>query len=318
MSMVLPGVQPGGLGVGAYQGQLNENPAYLTAFNNTVNNTQSIINQHLQTAQAATPPAMTAMNAVPGITSQEQQGSLNAVNNTSQMYQADEQAKAQQAQMEAIATQAAQAAAQQAQQNAEAYAQAGFGQIGGSGGGVGPSGLLNYSGGDGSFVNPSAKGARSQYQYSPNGVSGGGTNANDTYYWQGEGGLGTERNQIMSDAFSYIGDPYKLGGTTARGIDCSGLVMAVYDQFGFGKYLNSHDAGVQGQEIPGVRTSVSNLQPGDLVAWNDGSHIAIYAGNGMIVAAATEGEGVKLQPVWGNVTGIHLNLPTASPTKTPY
>jgi cell wall-associated NlpC family hydrolase len=127
--------------------------------------------------------------------------------------------------------------------------------------------------------------------------------------YQSNGQLSGARNQALKTAFSYVGDPYVLGGTSHQGIDCSGLVMAVYDQFGFGRYLDSHLAGHQAAAIPGVRTAVSNLRPGDLVAWRDGSHIAIYAGNGMIVSAADYGEGVKYQPVWGNVFGIQLRLP---------
>jgi len=127
--------------------------------------------------------------------------------------------------------------------------------------------------------------------------------------WGGNKNLSASRNQALATAFSYMGDPYQLGGTSHQGIDCSGLVMAVYDQFGWGKYLNSHYVPTQMQNIPGYRTSVNNLVPGDIVVWNDGSHIAIYAGNGMIVAAAAPGEGVKYQPVWGNVTGIHIKLP---------
>lgn len=122
-------------------------------------------------------------------------------------------------------------------------------------------------------------------------------------------GLSAARNEALNTAESYLGDRYQLGGTTHAGIDCSGLVMAVYDQLGYGQYLNSHLAGHQAAAIPGVRTSIANLRPGDLVAWADGSHIAIYAGNGMIIAAAAPGEGVKYQPVWGNVYGIALRLP---------
>lgn len=127
--------------------------------------------------------------------------------------------------------------------------------------------------------------------------------------WGGDKSLSSSRNEALSTAFSYVGDPYVLGGTSHQGIDCSGLVMAVYDQLGYGQYINNHSSRAQGSEIPGVRTAVSNLQPGDIVAWADGSHIAIYAGNGMIVAAAAPGEGVKYQPVWGDVYGIHLTLP---------
>lgn len=142
---------------------------------------------------------------------------------------------------------------------------------------------------------------------SAGGYSGGGYSGGINY--SANKNLSSARNTVMKNAFSYVGDPYVLGGTSHAGIDCSGLVMALYDQFGYGKYVDNHSSRLQGQIIPGVRTSVSNLQPGDIVAWRDGSHIAIYAGNGMIVSAADYGEGVKYQPVWGDVYGIHLTLP---------
>lgn len=128
--------------------------------------------------------------------------------------------------------------------------------------------------------------------------------------YQPNGALSAARNQALQTATSYLGDRYVLGGTSHNGIDCSGLVMQVYDQFGFGKYLDSHLAGHQAQAIPGVRTSVANLRPGDLVCWNDGSHIAIYAGNGNIIEAANERVGTVERKLWSNnVFGIALRLP---------
>lgn len=125
-----------------------------------------------------------------------------------------------------------------------------------------------------------------------------------------DGSLSASRNQALATASSYLGDRYVLGGTSHSGIDCSGLVMAVYDQFGFGRYLDSHLAGHQARAIPGVRTSISNLRPGDLVCWNDGSHIAIYAGNGQIIEAANERVGTVKRRLWSNdVFGIALRLP---------
>lgn len=125
-----------------------------------------------------------------------------------------------------------------------------------------------------------------------------------------DGRLSAARNQALATASSYLGDRYVLGGTSHSGIDCSGLVMAVYDQFGMGKYLDSHLAGHQAAAVPGVRTSISNLRPGDLVCWNDGSHIAIYAGNGEIIEAANERVGTVKRKLWSNaVFGIALRLP---------
>src|SRR5690606_5971125 len=109
---------------------------------------------------------------------------------------------------------------------------------------------------------------------------------------------------------SYLGTPYVLGGTSYRGIDCSSLVMMVYNQLGFN--ITRHSATWQCKNIPGVRTSIANLRPGDIVAWKDGSHIAIYAGNGEIFEAANPQRGTLRRKLWANpnaVYGIALRLP---------
>lgn len=123
------------------------------------------------------------------------------------------------------------------------------------------------------------------------------------------GELSSSRQQVLKDTSSYAGTRYQLGGTTARGIDCSGLVMSVYNKAGFD--ISQHSAGWQGRNIPGVRTAVNNLQPGDIVAWKDGSHIAIYAGNGMIWDAASR-TGTSMRQLWAPqsaVYGIKLRFP---------
>ena len=127
--------------------------------------------------------------------------------------------------------------------------------------------------------------------------------------YQVDGNLSQSRQQVVREAQSYAGTPYQLGGRTARGIDCSGLVMAVYNQAGYD--ISRHSAGWQGRNIPGVRTDVNNLQPGDVVAWKDGSHIAIYAGDGMIIDASSS-RGTSRRRLWAPqsaVYGIKLRFP---------
>ena len=127
--------------------------------------------------------------------------------------------------------------------------------------------------------------------------------------YQVDGDLSQSRQQVVREAQSYAGTPYQLGGRTAQGIDCSGLVMAVYNQAGYD--ITQHSAGWQGRNIPGVRTSVGNLQPGDIVAWKDGSHIAIYAGDGMIIDASSS-RGTSRRRLWAPqsaVYGIKLRFP---------
>jgi cell wall-associated NlpC family hydrolase len=131
--------------------------------------------------------------------------------------------------------------------------------------------------------------------------------------YKADGTLSDSRNALLKDASSYIGSNYVLGGTTHKGIDCSGLVMAVYNKLGF--KVSQHDATWQGKNIPGVRTSVKNLRPGDIVAWKDGSHIAIYAGNGEIIEAANTRVGTVKRKLWAPesaVVGIAVRLPGES------
>jgi cell wall-associated NlpC family hydrolase len=85
--------------------------------------------------------------------------------------------------------------------------------------------------------------------------------------------------------------------------------MSVYNSMGFN--IQSHSVSGQARAIPGVKTAVSNLKPGDLVVWNDNSHIAIYAGNGQIWDASRS-RGTSLRPLWApqnQVYGIAVKLP---------
>jgi peptidoglycan DL-endopeptidase CwlO len=118
-----------------------------------------------------------------------------------------------------------------------------------------------------------------------------------------------QRQQLLGQTARYAGTRYQLGGRTAQGIDCSGLVMSVYNSMGFN--IKSHSVSGQARSIPGVKTAVSNLKPGDLVVWNDSSHIAIYAGNGQIWDASRS-KGTSLRPLWASpdkVYGIAVRLP---------
>jgi cell wall-associated NlpC family hydrolase len=127
------------------------------------------------------------------------------------------------------------------------------------------------------------------------------------------GNIGGTRGQIIGEASSYLGNSYVMGGNTHQGIDCSGLVQQVYKKFGFNL---PRLAAQQGAAMPGVRTAVTNLKPGDLVVWRDGSHIAIYAGNGEIIQAANPNQGVirsrltnQVGYTPGSVFGIAVRFP---------
>lgn len=121
-------------------------------------------------------------------------------------------------------------------------------------------------------------------------------------------GLKGQRLDAVRTASSYLGRPYVFAGRSYQGIDCSGLVMEVYNKLGFN--VARHSAAWQRDNIPGVRTyNLNELRPGDLVAWQDGSHIAVYAGNGEIIEAQNPNVGVVRDKIWSkNVVGIKLRF----------
>ena len=99
-------------------------------------------------------------------------------------------------------------------------------------------------------------------------------------------------------AKKYVGYNYASGGTTpSNGFDCSGFVYYVYNACG---YSLSRLCSIQAKT--GTEVSKSNLIPGDLVFFNNGSngsigHVAIYVGNGIIVHAANTRRGVTTDTI---------------------
>jgi cell wall-associated NlpC family hydrolase len=65
---------------------------------------------------------------------------------------------------------------------------------------------------------------------------------------------------IVQKARSYTGSPYKYGGTTAAGFDCSGLVTVAFQAVNLPLPRSSYDMAEIGRPI-----EVKNIQVGDLV-----------------------------------------------------
>ncbi|WP_160722045.1 C40 family peptidase [Bacillus sp. USDA818B3_A] len=101
----------------------------------------------------------------------------------------------------------------------------------------------------------------------------------------------TYHTKAISVAKANLGVPYKWGGITPSGFDCSGLVKYSYGKAG--KVLPRTSA-----EMYTKGTRVSTLQVGDLMffAPNKASkpnHVAIYIGNGQMIQAASS-KGVSI------------------------
>jgi len=102
------------------------------------------------------------------------------------------------------------------------------------------------------------------------------------------------RDRIVETARSYIGLPYRWGGSSSDGgFDCSGLAMAVYQLNGLNLPRSSEQ-----QYRAGIFVKRSQLLQGDLVffATSRGrkvSHVGIYAGNNKFIHAPGRGKRIR-------------------------
>jgi peptidoglycan DL-endopeptidase CwlO len=100
----------------------------------------------------------------------------------------------------------------------------------------------------------------------------------------------TRHAHVVPIAMQYLGVPYLWGGASpATGFDCSGFVLYVYAQVGISL---PHNAALQYQH--GVPVAKDDLQPGDIVFFDDLGHDGIYIGGGQFIQAPRTGDVVKI------------------------
>ncbi|MEV4275939.1 C40 family peptidase [Actinoplanes xinjiangensis] len=106
--------------------------------------------------------------------------------------------------------------------------------------------------------------------------------------------------QALQFALAQRGDPYVWSEEGPDQYDCSGLMWAAYRSVGFQLNRVSRDQYYQTRERQVSRYS---LLPGDLLffssssSWTGIHHVAMYAGEGMMVEAPRSGLNVRLAPV---------------------
>ena len=99
-------------------------------------------------------------------------------------------------------------------------------------------------------------------------------------------------DQAAGYALTMVGKPYKYGGASPSGFDCSGLVMYSYRQAG-----RSLPHNTDRQRATSRPVKVSELRRGDLLFFNQEGkkhgHVGIYVGNGKFVHAPSSGKSVR-------------------------
>ncbi|MFC6562248.1 C40 family peptidase [Actinoplanes utahensis] len=113
--------------------------------------------------------------------------------------------------------------------------------------------------------------------------------------------------QALQFALAQRGDPYVWSEEGPDQYDCSGLMFAAYRGVGYPLVRVSRDQYYQTRDRSVSRYS---LLPGDLLffsnssSWTGIHHVAMYAGEGMMVEAPRTGLNVRLAPVrWSRLFG---------------
>lgn len=105
-----------------------------------------------------------------------------------------------------------------------------------------------------------------------------------------QAGISLERAMILAEAKQTLGVPYRYGGSSLSGLDCSGLVQRAYSKAGISVPRSSRQQFTQ-------LSPIKKARPGDLLFFDTSSsgkasHVGIYLGNDQMIHAPGSGRQV--------------------------
>jgi len=111
--------------------------------------------------------------------------------------------------------------------------------------------------------------------------------------------------QASTIAAAMVGKPYRYGGNSPKGFDCSGLVYYSYRQAGL-RVPRSTET----QRAHSHRVSLARLTRGDLLFFDQqgkfSSHVGIYLGGNRFVHAPSSGKRVRVDSLNESYWQRHL------------
>ncbi|MBN2378531.1 C40 family peptidase [candidate division WOR-3 bacterium] len=96
-----------------------------------------------------------------------------------------------------------------------------------------------------------------------------------------------ERDALVAEIHRFKGTPYRYGGSTPKGTDCSGFTMTVFKRFGVNLPHGAYSQSKMGKPI-----RRQELKMGDLVFFKTGrnkkiNHVGIYLWDGKMAHASS-------------------------------
>ncbi len=101
-----------------------------------------------------------------------------------------------------------------------------------------------------------------------------------------------ERQLFVKVATSFLGTPYRLGGSSIKGIDCSAFARKIYSIFDIELPRNA-----RAQSQVGISVDRKELMEGDLVFFRTRKslgHVGIYIGNNEFVHASSTKKVIRI------------------------
>jgi len=101
-----------------------------------------------------------------------------------------------------------------------------------------------------------------------------------------------ERKIFVRVVKGFLGAPYRFGGSSIRGLDCSAFVKKIYQFFGINLPRTAREQSYVGKRVPR-----DELEEGDLVFFHTRraiGHVGIYVGNNEFIHASFRDKEVKI------------------------
>lgn len=106
-----------------------------------------------------------------------------------------------------------------------------------------------------------------------------------------------DNHRLFLECAQWVGVPYRYGGKSRRGVDCSGLTYCIYRQL-YGISLSPNSQMQLDRDVQ-VRVKKGHVTPGDLLFFSDRrskrhiNHVGIYLKGGKFIHASTS-RGVRI------------------------